>query len=922
MQIDLKLFLASLGSRLDGDLDETGRIKPLECRCPIHSDGSPMRISQLPDGSYLFKCTDGSCMFFGDAISLVAAKYGISVQTAIGMLRPGGVLAGCLTSPLLAVEAEAYLERASTQLKIKAYLSKCRDALSRNPGKARVRTGIDITSEHLLPKGIGLLEVGDGLPEVFFEYRKPKYRKTTIVVFPYTYNGDVMHVKLYDASTRSEIDDVSIVRPDLGVFCEDSLAEPSNGPVHVVSDPMAASVYYSVLKQSSVSSPRVVSVSGFPLPSTFSGAKNVNFIGFDDARIPLDILLDSLGSNDIVEGCDRQPSFRYTVRACHSLDVRVNVYDKIEENDDDGNNGNADALKLVAKRLAELVSVGKHDQALESLRRHQLTDENRTKLLEQIAANDLGASVRELVATTEARGLKKLVLANRNVLVSEPTGLFVERTDRRIDSLANFGIRVLHRTIGFDGTEALTCSVTPDDKTVPPAEISIPEDAWSSPAKIRRIVARTFSSRGSSPYIAVYSPPGIDWCDVLSKLAEGCCVRREVTRLGVDETRDIQFPEATVETRLRDVVQQSCVVNIPPHVAARYSGITVKPGADWRSRIRQIIEHETSLDAASVLAGLGYVTYRTACLTKRGKPPSHGGRHLFFVETEPGCFDTAITVLNRIFTDEPVVEVSPGAPVKSLSKYRQLGTLPLICRIPRVDNIQRLLSVLDDIDFPVMAVVDSYTASLINGRIRAEYVTPSNERTDRYEFSQNTVHALRDGLPDMLLCAGVPTVLDDADARSTSSVLGYRILCNLSDSADSGSVKAITSLVFAGAGMSGVDSFFDRLHYGMTGLSNKFRLCVVHGQPQNGYSFTGRGQHMFVMDGTVLIGKYVVDLVNKFSSNVFSVQQLDTELREREFIVAPPQDLDIDMSRCWCIPREVYEDRILGRPINLDRITQ
>jgi hypothetical protein len=117
------------------------------------------------------------------------------------------------------------------------------------------------------------------------------------------------------------------------------------------------------------------------------------------------------------------------------------------------------------------------------------------------------------------------------------------------------------------------------------------------------------------------------------------------------------------------------------------------------------------------------------------------------------------------------------------------------------------------------------------------------------------------------------------------------------------------SKVFAGAGMSGVDSFFEKLHLGMVGIG-KMSLCVVYGRPQDEHSFTKRGQHLFVLEDKVLIGKYVVDLVNKYSRNVFSVEQLDTEMYEREMLVGIPDDINIDSSRCWCIPKDIFDARI------------
>lgn len=687
------------------------------------------------------------------------------------------------------------------------------------------------------------------------------------------------------------------------------------GSVQIVTDPVALSIFYGTLRKSMLERPRLVAVSGFPLPYSCAGASRLNVIEFADSKVSLDFLLEPLGSSDVIEGASEPPNIRFYRRAGQSLDARPEAYAAASDISRHSAEDGMPALEVLAGRISDMLDMGKTAQVEEALRRHPLSEENRTHLLEFARQNNLNEAFRRLLCDEAFSGSRRLVLGNRRTLVNEATAIYAERPDLRLDPLTNFGIRVLNRTRGFDGTDSLSCTITPEDKSVQPVDVSIPEDAWSSASRMRRLVSRAFSTRGASPYIAMYTPSGVDWYDVMLKLAEGCRIQREIVKLGVDEAHDIQFPAVTVDRRARTVEAQQGVVNIPAEVADRYSGLACCTDRDWPGALRLLLEHGDSVEAAAILAGLGYMSYRTACIAKRGKVPSHGGRHLFFVETEENCFEGAISALNSILTDEPVAEVSPGAPVKSLQRYRQLGTLPLVCRIPRVENIQRLLGALDESEFPVIASVDSYTASLINGRIRSEFVTPSNERPGRYDASKALLSRLRAGLPDLLLRVSSGEVPDDAEARAPSSVLGHRLLCAQTGCADTNCVKEVVSLVFAGAGMSGVDSFFERLHRGVVGVGSKFNLCVVYGAPQPGYSFTRRGQHVFVLEDRVLLCKYTVDLVNKFSHNVFSIPQLDAELSERELLVAPPEGLDIDAERCWCIPREVYEDRIVGKPL-------
>lgn len=922
MKLDPGLFLDALGTQLEGDPEETGRTTPMSCKCPLHGGDGRLFVYQDPSGGFLFRCEDPSCHFRGDAIALVAAKYGISVKAAVGMLRSDGVLSRCLMEPMSAAEADELCDRAATQAKIRAYLSKCSQQLARNPTKSRIRAGLDVSTYHLIPPEIGLLVISDDMPDAFSEYKKKKYRKSTLLTFPYTYNGDVMHVRIFDVQTHSEIDDIVVVRPDLGVFCEDSVLDGSSEPVSAVSDPVAMSVYYGTLRKSMLNRPRLVSISGFPLPNSFDGISTLNMLEFSDSKVSLDFLLEPLGNNDVVEGAVRQPNIRFYRRAGQALDASPDLYERAAGFYRHGDEDGMTALEVLASRMSELADLGKSDQIEEALRKHPLSCENREHLLEFISNGGLNDECRRLLCDTSADGLKKLVLGNRKTLVTDPTALYVEKSNLERMPLANFGIRVSNRTRGYDGIDYLECSVTPEDKTIAPVDIRIPESAWSSAQRMRRLISMAFSAKSEAPYIAMYQQAGIDWYDVMLKLAEGCAVRREIVNLGVDEMHDVQFPLVSVEPRTKTIKQQNDLLNVPECVYSRYSSVGTRLSTDAATPLRVLMDRSDGMQSAALLAGLGYTVYRIACLSKREKHPSHGGRHLFFVETEENCFDDTLSAINELFTDDPVVDISPGAPVKSLSRFRQLGSLPLVCRIPRVENIQRLLSVLDEVEFPVIATVDSYTASLLNGRIRAEYVTPSNEHPSSLQVQDTLLRALSAAIPQIVLDACTGETQDDANARAPSSVLGYRMLCRMAGRPDTGCVKNLVSLVFAGAGMSGVDSFFEKLHFGVTGISGKFRLCIVNGAPQPGYSFTRRGQHIFVMDDVVLIGKYAVDLVNKFSTNVYSIAQLDAELREREFLVAPPEELDFDTSRCWCLPREVYEDRILGKPLILDKITQ
>ena len=130
-------------------------------------------------------------------------------------------------------------------------------------------------------------------------------------------------------------------------------------------------------------------------------------------------------------------------------------------------------------------------------------------------------------------------------------------------------------------------------------------------------------------------------------------------------------------------------------------------------------------------------------------------------------------------------------------------------------------------------------------------------------------------------------------------------------------MKTIAMSYFPGIGLSGVNMFFDFLHRGIIDDRKQTHICVLNEAPQKGYSFTGRGQHVFVLKDRVIIGHNVVDLVNKASDNTFAIDQLSQELSERQLLEDIPEDLNLDPKRCWCIPRDVWQKDIIRPPVQL-----
>ena len=209
-------------------------------RCPLHQDADASLV--VHPGGY-FSCMDPSCMFSGDAVALAALARKVPVRDAVAMFMPGGDLAQCLETPMDREEADLYLAESEAQAGLKAYLAKCRRALRESPEKARVRTGMSRNSARTLHPDAGMfLDLGDGTPPCLAEFRRPRYRGLTLVLYPFSFNGDVSRIEVVDPSNPVFRRTVVVSHPSSGVFGEECVSGLKS-IVAVENPAVAASLY-------------------------------------------------------------------------------------------------------------------------------------------------------------------------------------------------------------------------------------------------------------------------------------------------------------------------------------------------------------------------------------------------------------------------------------------------------------------------------------------------------------------------------------------------------------------------------------------------------------------------------------------------------------------------------------------------------
>ena len=870
-----------------------------------------MSALRTPSGEARFECVSPKCGFRGDAVSLVSVSRGIPVSAAIELFRPGGELSVALSEPLGEAEAGAYVDRSEAQAAVKSYLLACERELRRVPERSGIRPGLSASSR-VMPEGVGLFAGGIPVPRCLSEFSKPRYRGSTIVLYPFTFDGDVTYIEARDARDPSFSMTVPVTRHDIGVFREHAAPE-SRRTVYIADDPVAAARLQIAYGQRHSGVAPVAAAASLPLPDSFRRACSVVLLSFLDFPVSLGRALSYIGADEIVSGRPSQPSVRVFETGRRSSDLTPDSAESILS----GSPGR-DVAEWAARYMAGLVSKGRSAEMAEALSKASLPPVVASAMARYaLTCSDDAKACREVAEMLERPSPPRtsdIVLANGRSIRRGPASIVAVAPRGPSDTLANVGISVDSKIVSYSGEEVLSCSVTPADREVPQIRVSIPEEAWGSAARLQGIVSKAFVARGFNTYVAFYDVKGYGWRDVLSRLGEGCPVSAEIGKLGMDDVSDIQLPSLAVRST-GEIVRQSRVFTLPEHALRAYGGLSISSMDDPLLPWRLCLGKCGNLYVAAFALGAMHALYQMTFGMYRPIAMRHANRHLFYVETEPGIWASVFKQVSDLFSGSDFTPTLNYAnPSETLSDYRQLGCLPLVAYVPTMGG--KLSKALDESSVDLIGLLDTSTAVMTNGRVSAVYVTPSKDvPAERTMIAGSDLDRLRRSFPHLLSLFVREARIDGAYRSSSVPCLATYSECCRILGTEPFPMDDIAKTWFPGTGMNGADMFFDLLHRSVSG--GKPKLCIVDGMPQPGKSFTRRGQHVFVLEDRVVVSRMVVDMINKAERGVceFSSEQLSREMDERGLLVDAPEEFD--PSRCWCLSRETWENRVVRPPINL-----
>ena len=915
MQLNWQKLLNALGSTItEGSVH-------VKHPCPLHPESEPsLGINPDTDNNVPYvRCSHPHCRFTGDIIALTAAVRRTDLQGALNILQVE--MADCLTEPMTPSWTMTYMSLQNTGMRTAAYLSQCQQALRAVPEVARFRFGTSNGSCQFLPAELGLLCHSD-LPSAFREFTRPKYQKGQYVVYPYSMDGTITHVRVQatDDALFNTIP-VTITSPDLGVYPESNLT-PATRDLFVCFDPRLATLVHGEFAAVSGAPPPVVAVAGFPLPESAMPIESVNLLDLKDIPLTLTDALKVFAASSVVANRSTDPKVyvcllrRTTAMTLTSETLQHHIIGS-------GAGFRPLLTTWIIDDIASHVRAGNTETACRALISANLAQEKRNALTDRAVKLDADPAVLDLIRTSGAALNGNYTLGNGQKFRRTPNGLrFLGKNDEET-VLSNFDIDVDRKIRGSDGTTTYVVRITPDDKTASAILVNIPEHAFRRTDSIHRIIVQAYAERHESPYLALYRAHGLDWADVFSKLSAGCEVFTEVTALGVGPGNEFHFPRTTLRIGSKTVVPQQQLV-LPDSVSQLYVGIEPNTPVEFREPFRKLFRHADNPYLAGFIAGFCHVMHRiTAAVSHAGKPITVTPSHLLFVETEASAWQPVIQQLAYLFNGhEHVPRLHAGQPLVMLKKLEALGPLPWIGYIPRLQR-RNINPVVSDSSVSLIGLVDPLNARELDGVRHVTFITvPEDCNPEVTVLTVPDLEELRSCLASFMLDA-LSQVQTDPAYRLTAepAIVTYTALCRLLDVPVMATMKNQLKCYYTSTD-SGVDEFFQVLHmfYEGTYIRRK-TLRVSYAATVSEAVHNSSGKHVAVTPEYALIKHSILADITPGRHASFHPVSLTIALSERGLLLDAPLRGQIIADKFWVVSRDTWEEMIVRTPMTLLPVT-
>ena len=584
--------------------------------------------------------------------------------------------------------------------KIESYLQKCSEHLCQSmAGKYTLDrlslqhwTHPDIS---YIPSDVGMV-LQDEVPELLSELRKKQYKEALIC--KYTNNNELTGIKIINPDMSSgpyiELSDKK------GSFLESHITDPNT--LIIVPDELSALSIYTRSKTRSPQALPVILPNALPLSNRFNNVTDIYLITSENRPLNLTTALQYLGSPIITD----VPVGRLNA---HVIELKQDI-----------NHYETNALFNLTHKQSPILSSWIVNQLIFTYNVHgissiyttlmnvTLPEEVKERLITKLKQENAEDKLISLIASNNSLIPESRALFNNRTVMRTPAG-FVGCVNGTHIPLSNTTFKIKNKIL--TSNKEVYCNCILQTGTLAPIHANINYESFKLHTTLKTAVQAAYMEHNLTPPIAFYKERYFDWQEICDIFSDSIQAQREITTLGVDDILSLQLPNYTINTN-GTITNQIRLFDIPKDVITQYTGLASE--SYNLDVFKELWSQDNAYTKAFTLA-ISHILYHILLPRFIKNSESHlHPKHLCFINSNEDRLNPVIHQLSLLFTNNDYAYKLPHAgALKRLREFNRLGTLPLICIPPTVNN-KHLVKLFEETPINLITSVTEEQAFALN----------------------------------------------------------------------------------------------------------------------------------------------------------------------------------------------------------------
>lgn len=877
-----------------------------EYYCPLHISTTPtLTITEDPitDNPW---CTCSQCHFSGTILSLIATKKQLPINTVNTLFSPGNILQDAIIGDFNSDQLIEYLNPYINQALLEKYINNCnKNLLEFVTGKYLLERLSILHWLHpdntYLPKGLGMV-IHDEIPEELAELRKKDYKDN--LIFSYTYNDQLTGIKTLNVDTSAST--FIELRARKGVFLEQYAL--NSDTLFIAPDELSALSIHTRTKTRTAKALPVIAVNTLPLPSKLNTATKLYLLATDNRPVTLKTALQYLAEPVI----DTVPNDK--------LDIFISILKNDVNNFDtdslftlDSKRFSVSLLSYVVNQLMFIYKTHGVSAIYNNLIAVSLNSAIREQLAGALKKNNADEKLISLITSNNSLIPEKRVLFNNMIVMRTPAG-FIGYINETNTPLSNTTFRIKNKIITSTGD--IYCNCTLQTNNTPEIQAMLNYRAFKNAKLLRQAVQAEYLKHNLMPTIVFYDYPGFSWSEICDHFSDSIQVQREITSLGVDEVLNLQLPNHVIITN-GNIIKQNRIFEMDKNVVAQYSGLKAES-----TDLTIFKELWTRTDTYSKVFTLGIAHILYHMLLPRFIKNTETylrPKHLCFIDSNEDRLHPLISRLNMLFANsEYEYKFLQHTFNKQLQQVNKLGTLPLICSLPNLNN-KRTVKLFDEMHINLVSNITEDQAFALNRLNNISFVVDNNAEPVMPNITTDQILQLQNSFIALLSRLMLYHIEDKTDliTTTTPATMMHNIISIILNIPINTSIYSTIQAYYIDT-LSNLDTLFlNALNRFIYFNDTEYHPTLINDEPNIVIlkNYSNDPKVIIVGNKAVFMRIKLINFMNKLYECNLSVAGVQAQLRQKEMTIDNSEYTKIIPPNVHYIilKREVWDEHIIKK---------